>query len=114
MWTEASDPDVSIERTSAQVPRRKEGTMGSRGTYRERGTHFASSFASASERTGGRKVTSVRESSIRSRVRKALWSLAAVGAAASIAGLGTYASFTGTTSASQATTAGTITVALGA
>lgn len=46
--------------------------------------------------------------------RKLLWSLAAVGAAASIAGLGTYATFTGTTSATQTTTAGTVTIALGA
>jgi predicted ribosomally synthesized peptide with SipW-like signal peptide len=48
------------------------------------------------------------------RGRKLLWSLAALAAAAGIAGLGTYATFTSTTSASQTTTAGTVTIALGA
>ena len=44
--------------------------------------------------------------------RKLLLSVAAIGAAAAIAGLGTYATFTSSTSASQAVASGTFTVAL--
>jgi hypothetical protein len=40
-------------------------------------------------------------------------SLAAVGSAAALAGLGTYATFTGSTSASQSISTGTLTLALG-
>lgn len=46
--------------------------------------------------------------------RKVLLSLAALGAAASMAGLGTFATFTSTTSASQTIASGTVTIALGA
>jgi predicted ribosomally synthesized peptide with SipW-like signal peptide len=46
--------------------------------------------------------------------RKILVSLAVVSAAASIAGLGTYATFTSSTSASQSVSSGTVTIALGA
>jgi spore coat-associated protein N len=46
--------------------------------------------------------------------RKLLMSLAIVGAAASIAGLGTYATFTSTTSQSHTISSGTVTIALGA
>lgn len=46
--------------------------------------------------------------------RKVLLSLAALGAAASIAGMGTFATFTSTTSASQTIASGTVTIALGA
>jgi spore coat-associated protein N len=46
--------------------------------------------------------------------RKLLLSVAAIGAAAAIAGLGTYATFTSSTSASQSVSTGTVTVALGA
>ena len=46
--------------------------------------------------------------------RKVLWSLAAVGAAAGIAGLGTYASFTSTTQADQTVSSGTVSISLGA
>jgi len=49
--------------------------------------------------------------STRSRV---LLSLALVGSAAAVAGLGTYGSFTSTTSASQTLATGTVTLALGA
>jgi predicted ribosomally synthesized peptide with SipW-like signal peptide len=45
--------------------------------------------------------------------RKLLWSLAAIGAAASIAGLGTYATFTSTTTAAQTISSGTVAIALG-
>jgi predicted ribosomally synthesized peptide with SipW-like signal peptide len=45
--------------------------------------------------------------------RKILLSVGALGAAASIAGLGTFATFTSTTSASQTVTSGTVTIALG-
>lgn len=44
---------------------------------------------------------------------KILLSLAALGAAASIAGMGTFATFTSTTSASQSLTAGAVSVSLG-
>ena len=47
------------------------------------------------------------------RSKKILLSLAAVGSAASIAGLGTYATFTDTTSASQSLTSGTVDINLG-
>jgi hypothetical protein len=43
-----------------------------------------------------------------------LGSVAALGASASIAGLGTFGAFTSTTSAAQAITSGTVTIALGA
>jgi predicted ribosomally synthesized peptide with SipW-like signal peptide len=46
--------------------------------------------------------------------KKVLLSLAAVGSAAAIAGLGTFATFTSTTSASQNVTAGKVQIALGA
>jgi len=46
--------------------------------------------------------------------RKLLLSVAAIGVAAAIAGLGTYATFTSSTSASQSVASGTVTVALGA
>ena len=45
--------------------------------------------------------------------KKFILSIAVVGAAASIAGLGTFATFTSSTSASQTVTAGTVTIALG-
>jgi predicted ribosomally synthesized peptide with SipW-like signal peptide len=45
--------------------------------------------------------------------KKVLLSLGALGAAASIAGLGTYATFTSTTSASQTVSSGTVAIALG-
>jgi spore coat-associated protein N len=48
------------------------------------------------------------------RSRKVLLSLGALGAAGAIAGLGTFATFTSTTSASQTTTAGKVSIALGA
>jgi spore coat-associated protein N len=47
-----------------------------------------------------------------SGTRKALLSVMAVGSAAAIAGLGTFATFTDTTSASQAVTAGTVDINL--
>jgi spore coat-associated protein N len=46
--------------------------------------------------------------------RKLLLSVAALGAAAAIAGLGTYATFTSSTSASQPVASGTVTIGLGA
>ncbi|HWB70781.1 MAG TPA: TasA family protein [Egibacteraceae bacterium] len=48
-----------------------------------------------------------------SRSRKVLLSVAAMAAAASIAGLGTYATFSSSTSASQPVSSGTVTIALG-
>lgn len=45
---------------------------------------------------------------------KILASVALVGTAAAVAGMGTYGAFTSTTTASQAVTAGTVTIALGA
>jgi predicted ribosomally synthesized peptide with SipW-like signal peptide len=48
------------------------------------------------------------------RSKKLLLSLGVVGLAASIAGLGTFATFTSTTSASQTVASGTVTIALGA
>jgi spore coat-associated protein N len=53
-------------------------------------------------------------SSLASASRKLLLSVAAVGAAAAIAGLGTYATFTSSTSDSQSVASGTVTIALGA
>src|SRR6478735_1728968 len=50
----------------------------------------------------------------RSRGRKLLLTIAVLGAAASIAGLGTFATFTSSTSASQSVSSGTVTIALGA
>jgi len=49
-----------------------------------------------------------------SRGRKLLASVAVLGAAASIAGLGTFATFTSTTSANHTVASGTVTIALGA
>jgi hypothetical protein len=46
--------------------------------------------------------------------RKLLLSIAVLGSAASIAGLGTFATFTSSTSASQSVSSGTVTIALGA
>ena len=53
-------------------------------------------------------------SSLAGMSRKLLLSIAAIGAAAAIAGLGTYATFTSSTSVSQSVASGTVTVALGA
>jgi spore coat-associated protein N len=50
----------------------------------------------------------------RSTSKKLLLSLAAVGVAAAIAGLGTFATFTSSTSASQAISSGTVSITLGA
>ena len=50
----------------------------------------------------------------RSRARKLVASVAVLGAAASIAGLGTFATFTSTTSANHTVASGTVTIALGA
>jgi spore coat-associated protein N len=47
------------------------------------------------------------------KVRKILLSLSAVAMGATMAGLGTFATFTGTTSASQAISSGTVAIALG-
>mgnify|MGYP001797238125 CR=1 FL=1 len=49
-----------------------------------------------------------------STARKVLLSAAALGAAASIAGLATFGTFTSSTSASQSVSSGTVTIALGA
>ena len=49
----------------------------------------------------------------RKLTKKLVLSIAVIGAAASIAGLGTFATFTSTTSASQSVTSGTVTIALG-
>jgi spore coat-associated protein N len=51
--------------------------------------------------------------SMKSTSGKVLASVALLGVAASVAGLGTYGSFTSTTSASETVTAGTVNVALG-
>jgi predicted ribosomally synthesized peptide with SipW-like signal peptide len=50
----------------------------------------------------------------RSRGRKLLLTIAVLGATASIAGLGTFATFTSSTSASHTVSSGTVTIALGA
>jgi spore coat-associated protein N len=55
-----------------------------------------------------------RSASGRRLTKKLVLSIAVIGAAASIAGLGTFATFTSSTSASQSVTAGTVTIALGA
>lgn len=55
-----------------------------------------------------------RRSQHRTRAQKILLSLAILGCAASIAGLGTFAAFTSTTSASQTVSSGTVVIALGA
>uniref|UniRef100_UPI003F493448 TasA family protein n=1 Tax=Pseudarthrobacter oxydans TaxID=1671 RepID=UPI003F493448 len=52
--------------------------------------------------------------SMKSTSGKILASVALVGTAAAVAGMGTYGAFTSTTTASQAVTAGTVTIALGA
>src|SRR5436853_7838803 len=49
----------------------------------------------------------------RSRGRKLLLTIAILGATASIAGLGTFATFTSSTSASHTVASGTVTIALG-
>src|SRR5438067_11090244 len=46
--------------------------------------------------------------------RKVLLTVAVLGVAASIAGLGTYATFTSSTSASQSVSSGTVSITLGA
>jgi predicted ribosomally synthesized peptide with SipW-like signal peptide len=55
-----------------------------------------------------------RPKAARSTVQKLLATVAVLGAAASIAGLGTYATWTSTTSQSQSISSGTVTIALGA
>ena len=51
---------------------------------------------------------------LRPRARKLLLTVAVLGATASIAGLGTFAGFTSSTSASHTVSSGTVTIALGA
>jgi spore coat-associated protein N len=55
-----------------------------------------------------------RQTAARPTVHKLLATVAVLGAAASIAGLGTYATWTSTTSQSHSISSGTVTVALGA
>lgn len=55
----------------------------------------------------------VHRPSLKSRSRKILLSVGVLACAASIAGLGTFASFTSTTSASQTVSSGTVVIALG-
>jgi spore coat-associated protein N len=55
-----------------------------------------------------------RPTTARSTAQKLLATLAIVGAAASIAGLGTYATWTSTTSENHTISSGTVTIALGA
>jgi spore coat-associated protein N len=55
-----------------------------------------------------------RQTAARSTVQKLLATVAVLGAAASIAGLGTYATWTSTTSQSHTISSGTVTIALGA
>jgi predicted ribosomally synthesized peptide with SipW-like signal peptide len=62
-------------------------------------------------RTSDRKAGLPRP---RSRGRKLLATAAILGAAASISGLGTFATFTSSTSASHTVSSGTVTIALGA
>src|SRR3954469_16782424 len=62
-------------------------------------------------RTSDRKAGLPRP---RSRGRKLLATAAILGAAASIAGLGTFATFTSSTAASHTVSSGTVTIALGA
>lgn len=52
--------------------------------------------------------------SMKTTTGKILASVALVGTAAAVAGMGTYGAFSSSTSASQAVTAGTVTIALGA
>jgi spore coat-associated protein N len=61
-----------------------------------------------------RSILRPRTSGGWSPARKLLASLALIGAAASIAGLGTFATFTSSTSASHTVSSGTVTIALGA
>jgi spore coat-associated protein N len=55
-----------------------------------------------------------RSTAARSTTQKLLATVAVLGAAASIAGLGTYATWTSTTSQNQSISSGTVTIALGA
>ena len=55
-----------------------------------------------------------RPTAARSTAQKLLATVAVLGAAASIAGLGTYATWTSTTSQNQTISSGTVTIALGA
>jgi predicted ribosomally synthesized peptide with SipW-like signal peptide len=55
-----------------------------------------------------------RPKAARSTAQKLLATVAVLGAAVSIAGLGTYATWTSTTSQSQSISSGTVTIALGA
>jgi spore coat-associated protein N len=55
-----------------------------------------------------------RRGTAQSNLAKLLCSVAVLGTAASIAGLGTFATFTSTTSASHTVASGTVTIALGA
>jgi spore coat-associated protein N len=55
-----------------------------------------------------------RPTAARSTAQKLLATVAVLGAAASIAGLGTYATWTSTTSQNQSISSGTVTIALGA
>lgn len=61
-------------------------------------------------RPRGSRPTRLASLPLRVRV---LGSVAALGAAASVAGLGTFGAFTSTTSASQSVSSGTVTIALG-
>src|SRR3954447_15920331 len=70
--------------------------------------------ASKQETAMRRTTARVRRDGGWSPTRKLLASLAVLGAAASIAGLGTFATFTSTTSASHTVSSGTVTIALGA
>src|SRR5215510_13933905 len=63
-------------------------------------------------RTPGMKAGAARRQ--RSRGRNLLLTIAVLGATASIAGLGTFATFTSSTSASHTVSSGTVVVALGA
>lgn len=56
---------------------------------------------------------SFRSAFTKSTTRKLLTSVTAIGVAASVAGLGSWAAFTSSTSASQAVASGTVTAALG-
>ncbi|MCU1633455.1 MAG: hypothetical protein JWM61_2107 [Micrococcaceae bacterium] len=64
-------------------------------------------------RTARTSSTPAKRISMKSTSGKVLASVALLGVAASVAGLGTYGSFTSTTSASETVTAGTVKVALG-
>src|SRR5690349_7040550 len=61
----------------------------------------------------GERKTRVMGISMKSTSGKILASVALVGTAPAVAGMGTYGAFTSTTSASQTTTAGTTVIALG-